>query len=173
MEEVITAGAWGEVPWQFIVSPQEPDPELCEAAFCIVTCQGKVVLVEHETRGYEFTGGHIEPGEDAIAAAIREAREEGGVAIKDPRFFGYKKISPPTPMKHRDDPRRYYPFPHSYVPYYFASAPHIVKDPRLPADIVSIRLASYTESLELLQADQNHDKILTYLVASKLIVLES
>lgn len=170
--EVVTTGMWGNVPWRFIASSQEPDPRLCDAAFCIITYQGKVILTEHKTRGYEFTGGHIESGENAITAVVREAREEGSAVINAPLFFGYKKVSPPTPVPHRDDPSRYYPFPHSYVPYYFAVATRIVEDAELPADIASIRLASYVESLELLRTDQNHDKILSHLVTNGLIVLE-
>lgn len=172
LDMVITAGMWGNVPWEFIVSPREPDSRLCDAAFCVVTYQGKVILTEHKTRGYEFTGGHIEPGESIATAVIREAREEGGAIIDAPRFFGYKKVSPPRPMPHRSVPGRYYPFPHSYLPYYFAEASSLVKGTELPEDIASIRLVSHTEALELLQPDQNHDKILDYLVANRLIVIE-
>jgi 8-oxo-dGTP pyrophosphatase MutT (NUDIX family) len=172
LDVVIATGMWGDVPWEFIVSPQEPDPQLCDAAFCVVTYQGKVVLTEHKTRGYEFTGGHIEPGESIATAAIREVREEGGAIIDAPRFFGYKKVSPSQPMPHRSVPGRYYPFPHSFVPYYFSEASGLLEGTGLPEDITSVRLASHNEALELLQPDQNHDKILNYLSTNRLIVIE-
>jgi 8-oxo-dGTP pyrophosphatase MutT (NUDIX family) len=169
---LITTGVWGDVPWEFIAGLQEPDQRLCDAAFCIVTYQGKIVLTEHKTRGYEFTGGHIEPGENIIAAVVREVREEGGAVIDTPRFFGYKKVSPSQPMPHRSIPDRYYPFPHSYVPYYFAEASGLLESVAMPEDIVSIRLVSHNEALKLLRSDQNHDKILDYLIANRLITVE-
>lgn len=172
LNEVVATGMWGEVPWRFIASSHEPDPELCDAAFCVVTYRGKVILAEHKTRGYEFTGGHIEPGESITAAVIREVREEGRAIIDAPQFFGYKKVSPSQPMPHRSIPARYYPFPHSYLPYYFSEAVSILEGTSLPEDIVSTRLASYNEALELLQPDQNHDKILDYLLMNRLIVIE-
>jgi ADP-ribose pyrophosphatase YjhB (NUDIX family) len=38
-----------------------------------------ILLVEHATLGWSCPGGHLEPGESALDAAVRELREEVGV----------------------------------------------------------------------------------------------
>jgi ADP-ribose pyrophosphatase YjhB (NUDIX family) len=167
----ITNGKWGDTSWQFIAHAPEPAAQLCTAAFCVVTYQGKVVLVEHKSRGYEFTGGHIDLNEEIEKTVVREVREESRAVIETPQFFGYKKISPIKPIPHRDDPDRFYPFPHSYVPYYFAEASKIVENEEVTQDINSVRLATYAEAVELLQPGHNHQKILDYLVRSGLITV--
>src|SRR3972149_11794246 len=101
-EAIVTEGKWGEVPWQFVVNTQEPSIELCTAVFCIVTYQGKLVLVEHNTRGHEFTGGHVDPNEEISATVAREGRGEGRAVISKPQFFGYKKGFPKETIPHRD-----------------------------------------------------------------------
>lgn len=170
--KMVTEGRWGEVPWQFLAQVQEPSIELCTAAFCIVTHKGKLVLVEHSSRGHEFTGGHVDPNETITETVIREIREESRAVIDSPQFFGYKRVSPAQPIAHRDDPNKFYPFPHSYVPYYFAEASEILEDDDFTSDIKSVRLASYQDALSLLQPGHNHDKILSYLIANGLIIVK-
>lgn len=168
----VIEGKWGDVPWEFIADEHEPDLELCTAAFCIVTHQGKLVLVEHHSRGYEFTGGHVDPQEKIADTVIREIREESRVVIKSSRFFGYKKVSPLKPIPHRDKPGQFYPFPHSYIPYYVADAIEILDSEEFTPDIKSVRLATYEEGLALLEPGQSHEKILNYLVAKNFIQID-
>jgi 8-oxo-dGTP diphosphatase len=46
---------------------------------------------------YNGVGGHIEPDEDVYAAALRETREETGLAVDDLRFEGLVNIDVSSP----------------------------------------------------------------------------
>lgn len=65
---------------------------MIQLAGCILTNEhGHVLLLRRNTpelRQWELPGGKIEEGESAEAAAIREAREELGVAIAIRRKLG-------------------------------------------------------------------------------------
>lgn len=52
--------------------------------------EGRVLLVRHSyVPGWHLPGGAVDPGESARAAAIREAREEAGLALAaPPRLLG-------------------------------------------------------------------------------------
>ena len=46
---------------------------------------GRVFLVRHSyVPGWHLPGGAVEPGESAMAAALREAAEEGGLILPEP-----------------------------------------------------------------------------------------
>lgn len=167
--KVITQDVWNDIPWQFIADTQYPDPTLCTAAFCIVTYQGKLVLPQHVTRGFEFAGGHIDGSESVGETIIRETREEALAVIEAPILFGYKKISPIKPIPHRDTPGAFYPYPHSYIPYFYAEATELLGQEYLTPDIQGVTLVNFAEVVKLLQPGHNHDILLRYLLDNKLI----
>ena len=57
----------------------------------------KILLIKRANGEWAFPGGFIDPGEDPLAAAIREAREETGVTISENPSLIYKGLV--------DDPR--------------------------------------------------------------------
>jgi 8-oxo-dGTP pyrophosphatase MutT (NUDIX family) len=169
---LLTEGQWvDKTPWQFIVSQKEPNPALCTAVFNVTTYKGKLLLVQNKTRGWELPGGHIDEGEQLKEALEREVLEETGAVIKNPKIFGHKKISPHQPVPYRDRPGMFYPFPHSYVPYYFAEASEIFDTPLAP-DVIGMRAVGLEEAKKLLAVGHNHDEIIEHLVKNKQIHID-
>lgn len=56
--------------------------------YTILFHQGKVLAMEMPNGLWEFAGGGIEWGESPEQAAVREAKEETGLAVSDLRFLG-------------------------------------------------------------------------------------
>ena len=173
-QSVITSGEWtGGVPWQFIVTPPEglPALELCTAAFCVVTFQGKLVIVEHVSRGFELPGGHVNPDEEIANTVEREVLEEIGASIRSPRYFGYKRVSPPEPIPHRDDPTSFYPFPNSYVPYFYAEAVELF-DTELTSDVRGVKVVTFAEAKAHFAPGHNHHHIVQHLITTGAIEVQ-
>lgn len=78
------AAAWDEVA-AFLAGP-DADPETVHiTAAGIVVSERGVVLLHHKRLGiWVQPGGHIEAGESPQRAALRESREETGLAIRHP-----------------------------------------------------------------------------------------
>ncbi len=72
------------------------------------------------------------------------------------------------PIPHRDKEGAFYPFPYSYVPYYYAEASEIL-DLKLAPDIIGIQFVNFNEAKRMLAPGHNHDKILEYLIKSRSI----
>lgn len=54
------------------------------------------LLTDHASRGYEFPGGKVEPGEAPVEAATREVWEETGGVVKKINFVGQYKVEGKT-----------------------------------------------------------------------------
>lgn len=50
--------------------------------------EGRVLMIRHPLRGWEYPGGQVENGEDLIAALKREVEEETGIRIRADRLAG-------------------------------------------------------------------------------------
>jgi 8-oxo-dGTP diphosphatase len=85
------------------------------ASHCIAFDQDRVVLAKHVEREWTIPGGRLEPGETALACLIREAREEAGLVIADPRVVAHNRIE----MLDEQPEDWPYPFP-SYQVFYVA-----------------------------------------------------
>lgn len=126
---VIGKGAWGDnLAWEVYETTTPPPAELCTAVMCVAVREGKVVLAR-SVRGWGMLGGHIEDGESLEEALKREALEEGGFRIDNYGQFAVRKIVAKTPVSHERSSKAY-PFPVSYITYYWAttSAPLVAPE---------------------------------------------
>lgn len=51
-----------------------------------MTYKGYVLVYNTRREGWEFPGGKIEDGEDAVKAVLREAKEEAGLTLQTLKF---------------------------------------------------------------------------------------
>ncbi|TWD79668.1 ADP-ribose pyrophosphatase YjhB (NUDIX family) [Kribbella amoyensis] len=65
-------------------------PQRLTAFTCTTDPAGRILLIRHERLGltrWELPGGHIEPGESTVQAAIRETQEETGLHVVPGRLL--------------------------------------------------------------------------------------
>lgn len=81
------------------------DPNVARAAHRVAACalvrgnEGRrILLVRHRLRGWEIPGGHVEEGEELMAALQREVAEETGLHISVGPLAGvyFNAQQPPT-----------------------------------------------------------------------------
>lgn len=167
----LTKGSWGkDISWEFIVSSEEPDISLCSAVCCITTFEGKLILVRNK-QGWGFPAGHTKLGENLEETTLREVREETCALISKPRIFGHKKLTALEPTPRPDKPELFYPFPNSYVVYFYADATGF-SDELFAKDIEEVKLARFCEAKELLASGGQFENILEYLLENEMIHLE-
>lgn len=73
-----------------------------DAASAVVVRGGEVLLIERGKGGaaglWSLPGGHVEPGETALRAALREVREETGIEASLLGFLaGHEVVVPESP----------------------------------------------------------------------------
>lgn len=74
--------------------------ERVELTVLILIENGNRILLQNRVKddwkGYALPGGHVDAGESFVEAAIREAKEETGLRIKNPRLVGVKQFPIPN-----------------------------------------------------------------------------
>lgn len=166
-EFVLSEGNWGEnISWQFVASTEQPNRELCTAVCCVTTFDNKLLLVKNK-RGWECPAGKIKSDESLEQAAAREVREETCALISRPQLFGYKRLTALEQVPRVDEPTLFYPFPNSYVVFFYANAVAFSDEP-LAKDIEEVKLASYGEAKELLATGRQYENVLEYLLQNKI-----
>ncbi|HSX16446.1 MAG TPA: NUDIX domain-containing protein [Candidatus Saccharimonadales bacterium] len=124
---LIATGSWSKnIFWELYKTSTLPPAELCTAVMCVAVAGDRIVLAR-SGRGWGMLGGHIENGETLDDALFREAREEGGFSISDYEPFAVRKITVRTPEPNRTGAS--YPFPTSYIVYYWATTDQPIDDP--------------------------------------------
>lgn len=73
-----------DVPWlppnstyTLYLRDRAPDPRLITSVHGFSFIQDKLLMINHNIRGWDIPGGHLEPGETAERALERELLEEG------------------------------------------------------------------------------------------------
>ena len=76
---VVVGATWDE----FVAFLQhgEPGGHVTAVAWVFDPDRRAVLLVEHRSLGWSCPGGHLEPGETALEAAVRELAEEAGLVL--------------------------------------------------------------------------------------------
>jgi 8-oxo-dGTP pyrophosphatase MutT (NUDIX family) len=167
---LLSVGKWNNsISWEFFASNQEIDAALCTAVCCVVTHNDSLLLVKNK-RGWELPAGKIEKGESALDAVVREVLEETAVIIENATQFGYKKLTANEPIRRPDQSQEFFPFPHSYVVFFFAVAIDFIQRVAL-SEIMDTKLASYSEATQLLAKNNQYQGIIEYLLDKKKIDL--
>ena len=86
------AGKWGTRQMTFHPAPSRP-PFRPFAAMVFAWDDGKALICNIPGRGWCIPSGRVEPNEEGIAAAEREAYEEGGVRLEELRYMGCYQIA--------------------------------------------------------------------------------
>jgi ADP-ribose pyrophosphatase YjhB (NUDIX family) len=125
----IDHGTWSnKISWELHETVNLPPLELCTAVFCLAITQDHKIVLARPSRGWGLLGGHIEEGETALDALMRESLEEGGFIPEHPQLFAHRKIISSEPIPHQD-PAKFYPCPVSYNLFYWATSKKPLAEP--------------------------------------------
>ena len=79
----------------------EPDMPIT-AAFVFVTAEGHMALTRVVKRGWDLPGGHVDPGEEAVDAALRELDEETSCIASEATPVAYAHVLQEPTEKYPD-----------------------------------------------------------------------
>lgn len=101
---------------RIVTSTELPPQELITSVHALCFSGEDILMVNHQSRGWDIPGGHVEPGEALEETLKRESREEGYVTICDitPLAMQHIRVNPSKPEGYK------YPYPDSYQVIYFA-----------------------------------------------------
>jgi 8-oxo-dGTP pyrophosphatase MutT (NUDIX family) len=111
-------GTFRDVPWApqpnvvyVVASTVEPPDELVTAVEVLAFADGRLLMTEVRTRGWDLPGGHRDASETSVEAARRECVEEAGAVLGPLSSAGHYRIEllGEMPPDHR------YPWPTSYI----------------------------------------------------------
>ena len=101
----------------FIVKDEQIPPiELIVTVHTLCFKEDKILMALVDDRGWDFPGGHIEPGESLEEALIREIYEETGASIKNTKPVAHLKLNVLSQKPHNWN----YPYPVGYLLFYYA-----------------------------------------------------
>lgn len=86
------SGTFGRQRLQFFPAPFKA-PLRTFAVLVFAWLEDRVVICDIEDRGWCIPSGRVEPEEDSLEAAHREAMEEGGVELERVQYIGCYQIS--------------------------------------------------------------------------------
>ncbi|NUR87205.1 MAG: NUDIX hydrolase [Nonomuraea sp.] len=101
------------VPWipvehrlDMILSSDLPPAGRTTSAFAFVSdSAGRTLLTRVDARGWDVPGGHVEAGESAVEAAVRELQEETGLLLEPSELsiFAWQRVEllGPAPAGYR------------------------------------------------------------------------
>lgn len=67
---------------------EHADVEAAKHVLIFPNYNHRLLMVHHQTRGWELPGGKVEKGEHPMAAAVREVYEESGAVLKGLQWIG-------------------------------------------------------------------------------------
>ncbi|WP_161606326.1 NUDIX domain-containing protein [Microlunatus speluncae] len=104
-------------------SAAHPPAELITCGFVVATELGgriAMTFIDRPGRGWDIPGGHLDPGESAAEAALRELAEETGLRLDLAalRLLGWTRIT-----REQRPPEDRYPYPVSFMVFFAAAVP--------------------------------------------------
>jgi 8-oxo-dGTP pyrophosphatase MutT (NUDIX family) len=132
---------WANGPVEAWRGDQPPADLPITSACVLATANDRLLLVDVIKRGWDLPGGHLDPGEDAETALLRELLEEAGLGTQDvtrPEPIGWFALTGSVMLVFRTQLRGQFAAPQARLP--VTRVPHEIRDVRLfePGDLPAV-----------------------------------